>query len=88
MDANGGANFEETSKHPLSELQLGPEELPGGVDPKTKEVWIQVVNSTLAVSINQVRVSIRLSVHMSCKRNSSFTDQPIQINFIQCQCTT
>lgn len=38
MDANGGANFEETAKFPLSELQRAVEELPSGVDPKCKEV--------------------------------------------------
>lgn len=45
MDANGGANFEETAKYPLSELQVAVEELPAGVDPKCKEVCADCIDS-------------------------------------------
>ncbi|XP_052812817.1 advillin-like isoform X2 [Mya arenaria] len=39
-DMNGGNSFEETMKYPLSELQGATEELPAGVDPKTKEMYL------------------------------------------------
>lgn len=40
MDANGGVNFEDTAKYPLEQLQVPAEELPAGVDPKTREVFL------------------------------------------------
>ncbi|XP_060597289.1 gelsolin-like [Ruditapes philippinarum] len=40
MDANGGVNFDEMSKYPLAELQVNTEDLPSGVDPKCKEMFL------------------------------------------------
>ncbi|XP_045178411.2 villin-1-like isoform X2 [Mercenaria mercenaria] len=40
MNANGGENFEEMTKYPLADLQVNTEELPGGVDPKCKEMYL------------------------------------------------
>ncbi|KAL4216978.1 hypothetical protein ACF0H5_023435 [Mactra antiquata] len=40
MDANGGENFEELAKYPLEQLQVGAEELPAGVDPKCREMFL------------------------------------------------
>lgn len=39
-DASGGANFEEMAKFPLEELQVPVDELPSGVDPECREMYL------------------------------------------------
>lgn len=65
MDANGGANFEETAKFPLSELQRAVEELPSGVDPKCKEVcpkaWAMCELYVFSSSLNLTKTAVQFT---------------------------